>query len=1015
MLSTMMTAQAPNKMSYQAVIRDASNNLITNTSVGVRVSILQGSSTGTAVYQETHTVTTNINGLVSLEVGAGTVISGTFSSIAWSSGDFYIKTETDPIGGSSYTISGTSQLLSVPYALYAGSSGTGSSTSWTVNGNDQYASTAGNVGLGTNNPENKLHVVGNISLDNGRLEFKNSGASVFVGENAGVNDDLQNNYNTLVGFNAGKLNISGENNVALGAGALENNSTGNSNTAIGRLSLLNNITGSDNVALGLYSGHSNISGSFNTFLGRFSGGNSTGSYNVFLGNGAGENETGNDKLYISNSNTATPLIYGDFFTKKLTINDYLSTKYFQLTSGATNGYILQSDASGNGTWVNPTTLSSNNGVNYIGTSYLGKTSGNGSTGTTEGTSSNLYNIGIGNQVLNANTTGSYNIALGENALKVNLIGDKNVAIGKDALKSVTGKITNTNSSYIGLSFPEVAVGTEALSSNTTNMGNVAIGYQSQQKTNGTFESIEGTLNTSLGTYSLKNNTVGNTNTSIGYYSLIGNTTGDGNTSIGSNSGATNTTGSYNTFIGSSSNATSSNLYNATAIGFNAIVATSNSLVLGGTGANAVSVGIGTTSPTQTLDVVGTTKTTNLQVTNGATNGYVLQSDASGNGTWVNPITLSNGNWTTSGTNQYSALSGNVGIGTSLPSEKLEISGKTKTTNLQVTTGATNGYVLQSDISGNASWVNPSSLTITESDPQVASTTSNYVSKWNGTALVDGIIYDNGNNIGLGTTSPSSKLHVVGSQTLDGGRLEFSNTGNSIFIGTNTGLNDDLTNNNNVFIGYESGKSSTTGNQNTYVGGASGNANVSGGSNATLGFKSLYTNTSGAANTIIGAYSGYNNLTGNRNVFLGYNAGYNETGSDKLYIDNSNTSTPLIYGDFSSNQLNVNGKLTVNSNTASSSTFAVEGSVATTFKTPLVAGTTNPDATGMTWRYTSGSGTITLPAASTCPDRIYVIINQTGSTRTISSYRDLTTNTQTTLGSSVALWLQSDGTDWWQIK
>lgn len=1011
----MMTAQAPNKMSYQAVIRDASNNLITNTSVGVRVSILQGSSTGTAVYQETHTVTTNINGLVSLEVGAGTVISGTFSSIAWSSGDFYIKTETDPIGGSSYTISGTSQLLSVPYALYAGSSGTGSSTSWTVNGNDQYASTAGNVGLGTNNPENKLHVVGNISLDNGRLEFKNSGASVFVGENAGVNDDLQNNYNTLVGFNAGKLNISGENNVALGAGALENNSTGNSNTAIGRLSLLNNITGSDNVALGLYSGHSNISGSFNTFLGRFSGGNSTGSYNVFLGNGAGENETGNDKLYISNSNTATPLIYGDFFTKKLTINDYLSTKYFQLTSGATNGYILQSDASGNGTWVNPTTLSSNNGVNYIGTSYLGKTSGNGSTGTTEGTSSNLYNIGIGNQVLNANTTGSYNIALGENALKVNLIGDKNVAIGKDALKSVTGKITNTNSSYIGLSFPEVAVGTEALSSNTTNMGNVAIGYQSQQKTNGTFESIEGTLNTSLGTYSLKNNTVGNTNTSIGYYSLIGNTTGDGNTSIGSNSGATNTTGSYNTFIGSSSNATSSNLYNATAIGFNAIVATSNSLVLGGTGANAVSVGIGTTSPTQTLDVVGTTKTTNLQVTNGATNGYVLQSDASGNGTWVNPITLSNGNWTTSGTNQYSALSGNVGIGTSLPSEKLEISGKTKTTNLQVTTGATNGYVLQSDISGNASWVNPSSLTITESDPQVASTTSNYVSKWNGTALVDGIIYDNGNNIGLGTTSPSSKLHVVGSQTLDGGRLEFSNTGNSIFIGTNTGLNDDLTNNNNVFIGYESGKSSTTGNQNTYVGGASGNANVSGGSNATLGFKSLYTNTSGAANTIIGAYSGYNNLTGNRNVFLGYNAGYNETGSDKLYIDNSNTSTPLIYGDFSSNQLNVNGKLTVNSNTASSSTFAVEGSVATTFKTPLVAGTTNPDATGMTWRYTSGSGTITLPAASTCPDRIYVIINQTGSTRTISSYRDLTTNTQTTLGSSVALWLQSDGTDWWQIK
>ena len=112
-------AQAPEKMSYQAVIRDASNTLVTNQQVGMQISILQGS---TAVYEETQTPTSNTNGLVSLEIGTGTVISGSFTAIDWSSGTYFIKTETDPAGGTNYAITGTSQLLSVPYALYANTS-----------------------------------------------------------------------------------------------------------------------------------------------------------------------------------------------------------------------------------------------------------------------------------------------------------------------------------------------------------------------------------------------------------------------------------------------------------------------------------------------------------------------------------------------------------------------------------------------------------------------------------------------------------------------------------------------------------------------------------------------------------------------------------------------------------------------------------------------------------------------------------------------------------------------------
>jgi len=112
-------AQSPQKMSYQAVIRNSSNQLVANQKVGMQITILQGSATGTEVYSETQTPTTNANGLVSIEIGGGTG----FSSIDWSTGSYFIKTETDPTGGNAYTITGASQLLSVPYALYAKTSG----------------------------------------------------------------------------------------------------------------------------------------------------------------------------------------------------------------------------------------------------------------------------------------------------------------------------------------------------------------------------------------------------------------------------------------------------------------------------------------------------------------------------------------------------------------------------------------------------------------------------------------------------------------------------------------------------------------------------------------------------------------------------------------------------------------------------------------------------------------------------------------------------------------------------
>ena len=118
-LSINSFGQAPEAFKYQAVVRNASNTILTNQAVGLRMTIKQGSISGTTVYSESFSSTTSANGLVNLEIGNGTPISGTFANIDWANGPFFIETAIDATGGSNYVVMGTSQLMSVPYALYA--------------------------------------------------------------------------------------------------------------------------------------------------------------------------------------------------------------------------------------------------------------------------------------------------------------------------------------------------------------------------------------------------------------------------------------------------------------------------------------------------------------------------------------------------------------------------------------------------------------------------------------------------------------------------------------------------------------------------------------------------------------------------------------------------------------------------------------------------------------------------------------------------------------------------------
>ena len=116
-------AQAPQSIPYQTVVRDANNDLLSNANLSLQIAILSDSATGTVVFQETHKVVSNNYGLVTLSIGSGTVQTGSFSSIAWGTNSYFLEVSVDVNGGTNYVRVSSTQLLSVPYALYAETSG----------------------------------------------------------------------------------------------------------------------------------------------------------------------------------------------------------------------------------------------------------------------------------------------------------------------------------------------------------------------------------------------------------------------------------------------------------------------------------------------------------------------------------------------------------------------------------------------------------------------------------------------------------------------------------------------------------------------------------------------------------------------------------------------------------------------------------------------------------------------------------------------------------------------------
>ncbi len=404
-------AQTPQSFKYQAVIRDVNGAVLQNQSVGLQISILQGSNAGPSVYSETWTKTTNEFGLISLNIGEGAT-SDNLSAVSWKADNYWVKVELDETGGTNYTEMGTSKLLSVPYALY-------SKSPWESTGDTLFCvkdaqnrpvfivfsdgvqvivdttatkSGAGGrflvSGRGINKSKGtemnfmdmtkKNYLIGNNVAPNisptGTTGIKNSilgyeaGHSLvsgyqhtFIGYQAGYNS-TGGNSNIFIGNNAGLTTQNGIGNVYIGlnAGYYNNHSTG-SNVFIGQNSGYYNTDGNENVYIGYQVGGNGANGTRNVYLGAYAGMNNSGSNNVFIGPNVGYNVNTSDKLYIDNSNTSQPLIWGDFANRILKINGTFNINdvYSFPTVDGTNGQVLKTDGSGNLTWQNVTKLSDN--------------------------------------------------------------------------------------------------------------------------------------------------------------------------------------------------------------------------------------------------------------------------------------------------------------------------------------------------------------------------------------------------------------------------------------------------------------------------------------------------------------------------------------------------------------------------------------------------------------------------------------------------------------------------------
>ena len=383
LIATIATfAQAPQGFNYQATVRNSSGQLLLNQIVLVKFNILQNSAIGTIVYSETQTANTDDLGQINLVVGQGTAPTGTFSTINWGSGSYYLGIELNT--GSGYVAMGTTQLLSVPYALYAKSSGINATvgTISSISNPSGATITSGELNLSPADATNGGVITTGIQTIAGAKTFSSdlNVNGITVGLGTGNIDS-----NTAIGKSVLVSNTTGKWNTATGINALYSNTTGFGNTSNGFNSLYSNIDGVYNTASGYQALYFNTSGNTNSAFGRRAlHMNTSGAYNTATGNstlmgnttGNGNTATGEAALSsntVGNNNTSIGWLslYRNITGSN---NTAIGNQADVLTSGLTNataiGYISRVAASNTIQLGNTDVTTVNTSGNYKGAAFV---------------------------------------------------------------------------------------------------------------------------------------------------------------------------------------------------------------------------------------------------------------------------------------------------------------------------------------------------------------------------------------------------------------------------------------------------------------------------------------------------------------------------------------------------------------------------------------------------------------------------------------------------------------------
>ena len=688
-----------------------------------------------------------------------------------------------------------------------------------------------------------------------------AGAFLTIGErNTGLGQEAMKNsteasYNTAVGHQALYTNVDGDNNTAIGYNALytlEPSNNAGSNTAVGMGAGRMTTTGTGNVFMGYEAARNSTEVADLVVIGKLAGRENIGNYNVIMGSEAAQAATSMDNSVIIGRQAAgAAAATGDY-------NVLMGYKAgYDLTTGYDNVGV------GREVLENITT--------GIGNTALGRTA---LYSLTTGT----YNVAVGYTAGYSLTIGTGNVMLGNQAGYDLTDGHQNVLIGEEAGENLVGGGYN------------VAIGSDALKTSTAASYAIAIGKNA--------------LSSGLVTASL---IIG-----IGYNALGSATDADETVAIGGYSGDAITTANYNTFVGYNSASQLTTSPNNTAVGHGAMLghATQDT-----TSTSNVAIGMGAMYLVSGANY-------NVAVGDGALSGATaMQGD---NNVAVGRQSLHN----VTSANDSVAIGYQAGLSTSTGAGNVSVGyaagrGLTDGQN-NVFVGNAAGYYETGDFNtflghraGEGGSGEPDTL---------RSVFIGYLSGYR----QSGASY----NVAVGTYSAAGVDFSGGSNVMMGYAAgQVATTANAnVFLGYYAGSSG-TTADHSVFIGNQAGQEITTGDNNIHIGSSAGRYITTGAHNVSLGFQSMFTNVDGSRNVAIGSYSLYNfepgtagygkNVaigytagqsvtTGTGNVFIGYDAGNNtghDTESNKLVIANSNTTTPLIDGDFSSPALTVNAGLT----------------------------------------------------------------------------------------------------------